>query len=74
MSSRDEVPPHIEAWQQETWTFYTGQHHEDAFPIYADYCVFHEGEHYPGRYCPHDDEVDEMGPVMPPGWTVLDNR
>lgn len=72
--SREEIPSHVQAWQEESWSFHGGTYHEDAFPIYTDYCVFHEGIHYPGLNCPHDEEVDELGRVHEPGWTVLDNR
>jgi hypothetical protein len=71
---KEEIPPHLQAWQEESWTYHGGTYHEDALPIYTDYCVFHEGNHYPGEDCPHFDLEDELGIIHAPGWTVLDNR
>lgn len=66
----DELPAHIQAWHEESWTFHGGNYHEEDTHMYVDYCVFEDGEHYPGRYCPHDDIEDELTP----GWTVLNQR
>lgn len=63
MSDEEEVPLHIQAWQEESWTFHGGTRHEDAFPIYTDYCVFHEGVHYPGHNCPHTEDGEDIGSV-----------
>lgn len=37
---------------------------------HIDICYNLDGTHYPGKYCPHDAEIDEAGPVIPDGWTV----
>jgi hypothetical protein len=74
MPKEEEVPFHIQAWQEESWTYHGGTYHEDAFPIYTDWCVFQDEEHYPGVKCPHNDLTDELGIIHEPGWTVLDNR
>ena len=37
---------------------------------HIDTCHNYEGVHYPGRYCPHEAEIDEAGSVKPQGWTV----
>lgn len=29
-------------------------------------CVYHEGTHYPGKHCPHGEEVEKTDQ---PGWT-----
>lgn len=71
MAAKDEPSPVEQAWAEETWHTGYGNWHEDAFPIYTDVCVYHEGVHYPGNSCPHyDDVIDEMDP----GWTVLKDR
>jgi hypothetical protein len=57
------TPEHEEIWQEETWTFHSGSHVGYEPHAYVDYCVFQDGEHYPGYHCPHGDEDD-------PGWTV----
>lgn len=38
--------------------------------IATDFCVFHDGVHYSGRFCPHGRTEDELGPVQPAGWTA----
>lgn len=71
MADQDEVSPVDQAWAEETWHIGSGKWHEDAFPIFVDYCIFQDGEHYPGSSCPHyDDSIDELDP----GWTVLKDR
>lgn len=57
----EEIPSHIQAWQEESWTFHGGSYHEDAFPIYTDYCVFKDGIHYPGYICPHNENGEDVG-------------
>jgi hypothetical protein len=72
--AKDEIPYHIQTWQEESWTAHGGSYNEDAFPIYVDWCVFKDGVHYPGIDCPHGQQIDELGYIHEPGWTVLDNR
>lgn len=39
--------------------------------IEVDRCVYVDGLHlYPGKYCPHDQTEDALGPVIPAGWTI----
>jgi hypothetical protein len=59
----EEIPGHVLAWQEESWTFHTGTRHEDPLPMFTDYCIFHDGIHYPGRNCPHDEEGNDVGSV-----------
>lgn len=40
---------------------------------YIDSCYNYDGVHYPGEFCPHYEEEDEQGPILPPGWTVQQN-
>lgn len=35
-----------------------------------DICRFSDGNHYPGKHCPHYDVVDEEGPKVNPAWTA----
>ena len=51
-------------WREESWTFHSSEEVDRVNPIAVDYCVFEDGYHYPGIYCPHEDEN--------PSWTVLD--
>mgnify|MGYP007031208400 CR=1 FL=1 len=37
--------------------------------MYVDCCVFRDGIHYPGQFCPHNRIEDETGIVYPTGWT-----
>lgn len=43
--------------------------------MFTDICILDEfGNHvYTGANCPHDREEDEMGEVLPEGWTVQGN-
>lgn len=60
------TPEHEEIFQEESWTFHTGQRLGSDTHMYVDYCEFLNGVHYPGYHCPHDEDED-------PGWTVLNS-
>lgn len=39
--------------------------------MYVSRCVYVDGFHvYPDSDCPHTWDSDELGPVVPTGWTV----
>lgn len=61
-----------EAWAEESWTAHTGQPVAYGPHIQIDECWFVDGEHYAGRYCPHNEDGTEQG-EMPKGWTVLNS-
>ncbi len=60
----EETPAHVLAWQDETAHLGRGSWFQQEVPMHVDVCYFHEGVHYPGEHCPHEDEE------YPPGWTV----
>jgi hypothetical protein len=42
--------------------------------IEVDRCWFVDGKHvYEGPDCPHSNKSDELGEILPPGWTVQQN-
>lgn len=52
--SKDTIPPHIRAWQEETGNVGRGGYYQmEDPPMYVDVCYFFEGRHYPGELCPH---------------------
>jgi hypothetical protein len=61
LSDEEEIPLHIQAWQEESWTAHTGTNHAEILPIHTDYCTFYEGNHYPGYRCPHDEYGIDQG-------------
>jgi hypothetical protein len=60
----DETPPHLLAWQEETYHLGRGQHYQPEVPMAVDICYFVDGRHYAGELCPHGTEE------YPVGWTV----
>lgn len=38
--------------------------------MFVERCVFYDGVHYGPEGCAHERTEDELGPVMPDGWTV----
>lgn len=72
MTSRQpKLPPHIQAWNEETGFAHRKPNYVQEVPMQVDNCVYVDGKHvYAGPDCPHNNTTDETGFVMPDGWTV----
>lgn len=55
-----------DVWREESWTFHSSPEVDRDNPIAVDFCFYEDGVHYPGRYCPH--EEDNMSTNV--GWTA----